>query len=200
MKIKVGRIKEIIKEEIELFLLETKLQEIIDSKDWVLRRPLKEWYIPVNPGTKLKSSRAFRPVYHGYRFSIPTGHTFEVQGAHPPGKLDQDYGVPNPVSPEDRGPRAGNIDNFTRVRLDGLDGAFKGQQIFINPFELKKFFEEDDYLENPQMPGEWLPPGEKDPKVTQTIDVPVVKPQPINPDEETTQYDGPIVRKAKPRE
>lgn len=200
MKLRLGRIKEIIKEEIDLFLLENTLQEIIDSKDWLLHRPLIEWNTVSNPGTRFKSIRPFRPAYHGYRASVPVNHTFVVQGSHPPGEMDQTYGVPNPVSPEDRGPKAGNIENFTRIRLTALDGALKGQTIFVNPYELTKFFSEDDYRAMGPMPGDNAPMGELDPRVTQTIDVPVVSPQRINPDDETTKYDGPIVRKAKPRE
>lgn len=200
MKLRLGRIKEIIKEEIDLFLLENTLQEIIDSKDWLLHRPLIEWNVTSEPGTVFISNKPFRPAYHGHRISIPVKQIFKVQGSHPPGPMDQTYGVPNPVSPEDRGPRTGSLDNFIRIRLTGVGGALEGQTIFVNPYELKKFFVEDDYRSNPPMPGDNVPMGEPDPRVTQTIDVPVVSPQRINPDDETTKYDGPIVRKAKPRE
>jgi hypothetical protein len=195
---KLKRIKEIIKEEVDLFLLEEQLDEIADSRDWLLRRPLKEWVIFTKPGTELKSVRSFRPVYHGHRIEIKAGFPFEVIGEHPPGDQDEATGVPVPIKPADRGPKA-DKDMFNRIRLIGLDGPYKGGRFFVNPFEYKKFFEEspDDYRSNPEMPGEALPPGEEDPRYSNQKS-PMVVPQPHDPGEDYTQPDRPL-RKAKAR-
>lgn len=164
----------------------------------LLENVLNEWYMPVNPGTQLKSVRTFRPVYHGHKVTVKAGFPFKVEGSHPPGNLDASYNVPNPVKPEDRGPKA-DKNMFTRIRIVGLDKHHEKKTIFINPFELKKYFkeQEDDYRSNPSMPGENVPAGEIDPKYAH-VNVGSKKVIPSNSDSDTTQVSRPL-RKAKPR-
>jgi len=139
------------------------------------------------PGAEVRSTKTFRPFYHGQKMTVPADAEFIIQGFHRPGQ-DLWFGLPQLGAPHPRGSDYQNL----RLRLVHRQS---GGQLLVTPSEFDRYFEvergsepEEEYM---NMPGVFD-------QTTQSLRPPVDRP-PSSPGDSTAVGRRPHLQKEEAR-